>query len=308
MKTEKVIWGLVLVSAGIIALLDNVGLIDFRWGSLWHYWPVFLILAGINMVFARNSSRTGGIVAIVSTTVVLGFLVFAGLTYPGDENRWHFNGDRVGREHRPTEYNFIEAFTAGTRRAELNISGGATSYKIEETTSDLIDARVKQVEGRYSLKKTSRDSVEVLNFSMNERHGEWDMDEDNNEVKLKLNSTPLWDINVKIGAGETDFDLTHFKVQNLTFGGGAASFRAKLGEPESLTNVSVKSGVSDINISVPESVGCQIIIRSGLSSEDFNGFTKQADGTYVTSNFSSSPKKIIINLNGGLSNFEVNRY
>jgi hypothetical protein len=307
MKTEKLVWGLILVSIGTILLLDNLGVIDFYWRVIWHYWPVVLILSGINMVFSRNNTKTGNIAAVLITCVILGFFVFTGLTYQGS-SRW-FNGEsanswRGGR----TQQKFIESIPDGAKKAELNISGGMTSYKLEETTSNLLEAEVKGSAGRYSLQRTSRDSVEVLNFTMKKHSGGWDMDGDDNDIHLKLNATPVWDIHMKVGAGETDFDLSPYKIQNLTFDGGASSFKVKLGEPEILTTVTVKSGVSETEISIPRTVGCQIKIKSGMSSQDFDEFTKQADGTYTTDGFSSASKKIIINLNGGLSDFEVKRY
>ncbi|HCN83039.1 MAG TPA: hypothetical protein DIT07_05375 [Sphingobacteriaceae bacterium] len=306
MKTEKLVWGLILVSIGTILLLDNLGVIDFYWRVIWHYWPVVLILSGINMVFSRNHSKIGNIAAVLITCVILGFLVYSGLSYSNGD-RWYNNDFGRPWHGNRTDQTFIESFPAGTGKAELNISGGMTSYKLEETTSNLMEAHVKGSSGIYSLQKTSRDSIEVLNFSMKKHHEGWNMDGDN-DVSLKLNTAPLWNINLKMGAGETDFDLTPFKVQNLTFDGGAASFKVKLGEPETMTTVTIKSGVSEIDISIPQTVGCQIKIKSGLSSQDFHGFNKQADGTYTTDNFSSSSKKIIINLNGGLSDFEVKRY
>lgn len=306
MKTEKLVWGLILVSLGGILLLDNLGVIDFYWRGVWHYWPVVLILSGINMVFSRNNSKTGSLVAIGITTVILGFLVYSGLNYEGGD-RWYNNDN--GRPWRNHKYNqtFAEAFPSGTKKAELNISGGMTSYKLHETTSNLFEANVDGSSVSYSLRKTSHDSIEVLNFNMKKHNGGWDMDGDN-DVRLKLNTEPVWNINLKMGAGEMDFDLSPYKVQNLTFDGGAASFKAKLGEPESITTVNVKSGVSETDISIPHSVGCQIRIKSGMSSHDFDGFNKQDDGSYTTDNFTSADKKIIINLNGGLSDFEVKRY
>lgn len=306
MKTEKIVWGIILVSIGTILLLDNLGIIDFYWRVIWHYWPVVLILSGINMVFSRNNSKIGSAAAVGITCVILGFLVFTGLTYQG-QDRW-FNGEyRRSWKGARSEQTFIESIPAGTTKAELNISGGMTSFKLEETTSNLIEAEVKSFTGMYSLKKTSRDSLQVLNLSMKKHSGGWDMDGEN-DIRIKLNTTPVWKIHMKMGAGETDFDLTPYKVEDLTFDGGAASFKVKLGEPETITTVSVKSGVSETDISIPRSVGCQIKVKSGMSSQDFDEFTKQPDGTYTTDGFSSATKKIIINLNGGLSDFEVKRY
>jgi hypothetical protein len=102
--------------------------------------------------------------------------------------------------------------------------------------------------------------------------------------------------------------LTPYKVSSLRFEGGAASFEAKIGSLEPLTNVTVETGVANIEIEVPTESGCRIVVDSGLSSKDFIGFIKQSDGTYETSNYSTATNKINISLKGGLSSFEVRKY
>lgn len=310
MKSEKIVWGLTLVFVGSILLLDNFGVIDFYWRSLWHFWPLILILVGLNMVFAYAKNTAAGKAGIILLTcVILAFIGYMGINR--EQSVDIFMGD--------TEYeepigvgevsNFSEAYRAGIERAELNIKGGATQYQLNETSEQLFEAEVKRSFGQYSLEKISRDSVEVLNFRMNSKNKDLQLDElDANKVDLRLNPNPIWDINIELGAGETDFDLSAFKVARLRIKGGAAAFDVKLGMPVNQTEVEVKAGMAEVKLSVPEDAGCQIVVAGGLTGKDFEGFTKQADGSYTTANFNSSAKKIIIQMKGGLSDFEVSRY
>jgi hypothetical protein len=123
-----------------------------------------------------------------------------------------------------------------------------------------------------------------------------------------MNNIPVWDIKIEMGAGEAIFDLSNYKVKKLVFEGGAASFEAKLGSQLPITEVVVETGVANIEIEVPESSGCRIVVDSGLSSKDFIGFIEQSDGTYETSNYDTAANKINISLKGGLSSFEVTKY
>ena len=129
-----------------------------------------------------------------------------------------------------------------------------------------------------------------------------------NEAELSLNILPVWDINLKIGAGEVKFDLSSFKVKNINFEGGAASVEAKIGTMQDTAQVAVKTGAAEVKLLVPKSSGCKINVSSGLSSNSFEGFTKQGDGSYTTPNFMSASKKIIINFKGGLSDYSVKQY
>jgi hypothetical protein len=320
MKTEKVIWGLILIFIGAVFLLNNFGVINFYWGSVWRFWPIIFILIGANMLFSRLNGSTGSILSVSLTLVALIFLGYQGTREPEhrmgrswfkfDHDDWDSDSDTAGNEANGTASNtFTELYSGNIKRAELNIKGGATSYRLDDTTSNLFNAEVKQNHGNYTLEKTSRDSVEILNFRMRNKKQKWNMDDmDGNEVNIELNANPVWDINVEMGAGETNFDLTQYKVSNLQLNGGAASFKVKLPVPVTTTNVTVETGVAEVDIKVPQASACRITVESGLSSKDFSGFEKQADGSYQTSNYNTSAKKIQIQLKGGLSSFEVSRY
>lgn len=314
MKSEKVVWGLTLVFVGTILLLDNFGVIDFYWRSVWHFWPMILILIGLNMVFAYSKNTTAGKTAIiVITCLVLGFIGYVGISRPQDSVgfwSWTYTDDddqadagSVGTSR------FSEAYDARMQRVELHIEGGATRYSLRETGTDLFEAEVQRSFGQYRLEKITRDSVEVLNFKMNGKNKNLDLDElDANEVDMRLNVNPIWDISVELGAGEANFDLSAFKVERLSLQGGAAAFDVKLGMPLRQTEVQVKAGMAEVKLAVPQDAGCQIVVKGGLTGKDFDGFTKQADGSYLTPNYTTAAKKITIYMKGGMSDFEVNRY
>ncbi|MGF1922670.1 MAG: hypothetical protein ACQUHE_00715 [Bacteroidia bacterium] len=115
-------------------------------------------------------------------------------------------------------------------------------------------------------------------------------------------------MNVFIGAGEVDFDLSNYKVRTFNIDGGMASIDVKIGDMLAITDVNMQLGMADITIKIPKGSGCRIKTKTGLSSKDFDGFNKLENGTYETANYQSSSKKIFINLDGGLSDFKVKRY
>lgn len=313
MKTEKIVWGMILIFIGTIFLLDNFNVIDFYWGSVWRFWPVIFILIGANMLLSRfgNKKVVPAIVAGI-TFVSLALIGYQGSRPNHNDRGWmnfkYDSDDRDSDSSRNSPSYFIEPY-GGAKKVELRIQGGATSFKLQDTTSSLFEADVKRQFARYTLTKSIKDSVEVLNFRMRSGKQKWNLDEmEGNETNLRMNLSPVWDIRVEMGAGEAIFDLRPYKVSSLRFEGGAASFEAKIGTLEPLTNVTVETGVANVEIEVPTESGCRIVVESGLSSKDFIGFIKQADGTYETSNYSTAANKINISLKGGLSSFEVRKY
>lgn len=328
MKNDKLIPGLVLVLIGLAFLLDNFGYISFHWGNIWHLWPIFLIIGGVNLVFAHNRSPLATVLKV--GVVLLGFaLLFFGnfdngFGFPFWRYNFHHNrnynkdnddndddSDSSGIVKVEGNSNFVLPYTADAQFAQLNISGGGTKYTLSDTTNQLFKADTKEFRGKYEFAHHNNGSTYILDFSMKDHKGHFDWDTDDNKTNsadFKLNTSPIWDIDVETGATKLDFDLSKFKIRSLKLSGGAASFDVKLGQPLANTNVDVSTGVSEVEISIPENAACDIKSDSGLSSTTFDGFTKQGDGHYQTSGFDGAKNKIYITMSGGISDFKVHRY
>lgn len=331
MRSDKLMTGLVLVLIGVAYLLAHFGYADIHWMNFWRLWPIFLVIAGVNLIFANNKSGMATAIKAIVLVGGLAVILFAdagsryfweprNFRYNLDEKGWHRNDndddddDDNGRDIVKVEgnSNFKYNYSPDIKIAQLNIIGGGASYKLSDTTStELFSAQTKEFLNRYEFTNSKTDSLAVLNFKMRDRHGKnnfnWNSDHAN-EADFKLNTLPVWDIYVKTGAAELNFDLSKFKVRKLDINGGAASFTVKLGQPLATTNVEVSTGVSEINLKVPEGAACSITTDSGLSSTDINGFTKVGDNRYETPGFASAKNKMYIKMKGGISDFNVSKY
>jgi hypothetical protein len=309
MKSEKIVWGITLVFVGSILLLDNFDVIDFYWRSVWHFWPLILILSGLNLVFGKaKQSPAGKALVILLTCVVLGAVAYVGSTRSNHNANWFFNNDEeLSASDTNQVRTFSETYNPAIPNAALTIEGGATVYELKEATSQLFEAEVNQSYGQYTLTKSSTDSLDKVQFKMHD--SSWNLKKSNaNKAVLRLNPNPIWSIQLDMGAGKADFDLSAYKLAALTIEGGAAAFEVKLGQPLTLTTVSVDTGVADVKVSIPENAACQIEYEGGLTSKSFEGFDKKRDGLYESANYAAAATKIHIKLNGGLSSFKVNRY
>jgi hypothetical protein len=325
MKLNRILWGIILLFVGGVLLLENFDVITFYWRNVWGFWPVFLIIAGVNILFNRNSSQLGNMISIGIVVLTLSFLFYRG-QQPPENSGWFGNNFRrdldINLDDRDNDddddgddadsgkmMHFSEPFNSdSSKKVVLKISGGGTSFKLDGNTDSLITASVDDARGNFSLKKESTDTVQNLTFKMQGNKGHWNMGEGSSDVRFKLNKFPVWDIAMNMGAGEADFDLSAYKIRTLRFDGGAVALDFKIGDLLPITDVIVKTGVADVKIRIPESAGCRIKSKTGLSSKDFTGFTKLENGTYETPNYASSTKKIFISFDGGLSSFEVSRY
>ena len=338
MRNDKLIPGLILVLIGGVILLDNFGYIDFDWGDIWHLWPLFLIIAGVNLVFANNRSPVATVLKI--SVVIIGFIFllfafgnmgsrFGYSAYHGWHHHNRDNDDNSDSDDNDDDdddtagtkgivkiesnKNFTVPYDVNAKIAQLNISGGGTKYILNDTTNQLFKADTKEHYGDYEFSHHNNGSTYVLDFDLKDKKGHsfnLDMGDDkSNSATFRLNTNPLWDIDVEAGAMDLNFDLTKFKIRTLKLDGGAAAFQVKLGQPViGDSNIKVSTGMASVNIDIPQAAACQIITDSGLSSNSFDGFTKKGDGNYETPGFDSAKNKIIINIDGGLSSFNVTRY
>lgn len=315
MKADRIIWGIILLFVGSVLLLENFDVIDFYWRSVWRFWPIFLIIAGVNVLFSKNKSQLAGYISIAVLVVTLGFLFYRGQQKP-DKNSWvteefkdldFEDGDRSAAQRLMLSEPYTDTLS---KAILLNISGGGTSFDLDGGTDSLIIADVQGRKPNFSLVKMVKDSLTTLTLKMQDKNGKgkWSLNGAGNDVDLRLNKIPEWNINMNMGAGEVNFDLSDYRVRKFKFDGGAAALDIKIGALLPITDVFVKTGVADVKIKVPKASGCRIQSKTGLSARDFSGFTKLADGSYETPNYKTSIQKIFINLDGGLSNFEVKQY
>jgi len=322
MRNDKIIPGLVLVLIGAAFLLNNFGYIHFHWINILHLWPLFLVMAGINLVFAHN--RTAWATILKIAVIVGGFALILFGDFGNRLNFWpHFNysyhnddndndddddSDSTGNAVKMHANGSFDApYNADVKFARLNISGGGTTYTLNEVTGQLFEATTNGSNNRYELLQHQDDSTSVLDFRMRNHHG-FNFDSEKNAATIRLNPNPEWKIDVETGATDLNFDLSKFKIRELKISGGAASFKVKMGQPLVLTDIDISTGVSSVEIDIPQNAACSVETDSGLSSNNFDGFNKTDDNTFETPGYSAARNKIHIHISGGLSDFKVRRY
>lgn len=322
MKKDKIIPGLILVGIGAFLLLRNAGVLNLHvhWENFLFLWPVFLVIGGVNLILAHN--RTIWAQAIKTLVLIGGICLLLFGNFGNRYNFWpgvFFHVDRDNDDDNDNhgtitkmqgDGSFTEAYHPKAKVAQLNITGGGTVYNLSDTTNQQFEAFTKETAATYELSRTDQDSVFVLNFDMKKgSHFDWNSHNNKaNTAEFKLNANPEWEINVEAGATKLDFDLQKFKIRSLEINGGAASFNVTLGQPLAETKVDVSTGAAEVRIKIPNGAACSIDTDSGLSSNHFEGFNKTDDNHYQTANFDSAKNKIIIHLDGGISDFKVSRY
>lgn len=309
MNLGKASLGLIVIFVGVFILLNNLGIVNFSWSAVIYFWPILIILAGINILLPKRIE--GQLLSIMATIIVLLFFAYQGLT-AGNSSSFLSNFREIENTVKSGEVVFLsEDYNEEITEAKLKITGGALEYTIKETSAKLIDIETYSSVSRFLLSRSRQDGNAVgLQFS---QQGDKKFTRKGlkarSKANIRLNPNPIWDIELEIGAGVANLDLTAFKVRKLEIEGGVSSIKVKMGMPvEALSKIDFEGGVSSLEIDVPAEAGCIIYTESALSSLNFPGFTKQEDGSYQSHNYVNASKRIEIKLENGLSSISINRY
>ena len=306
MKTSNIFWGVFFISIGGLVLLGNITDLNFTWNSAWKFWPMVLILIGVSILVKNEIGK--GIVAGLAA-LVLALTLYASISATTNliDNDFEINlGDEVAVFD--TTY-FSQEYSDSIKTASLNFSGGAGGFKMLTPTDKLLDFRTEGVRENFNLERNDLDSHSDINFEMKSNHSiKLGKNNYKNNVELSLNSNPEWDLNFDVGAASLDLDLTQYKVNKLDIDMGAAALNVKFGDLADVTRFKLDAGASDIDILIPDSVGCEIKSDAALSSRNYEGFTKLNNDIYRSENFDKFSKKIYIDIDCGVSSIDVKTY
>ena len=307
MSYRKIFWGLLLVIIGVLFILKNTGVLFFSWHTMWHLWPVILILWGISLIPVKDWIKLA-----LSVGTVLITLLAVQIYAPKDDNNWEFewndNRHRDNNQDEVTSYNNVmsENFDSLTKYAELKLNIGVGNFQIKDSTDKLIEVKHDNDKANYSMTAKAEDSLTRIELSLEK--GDFDKGNVRKNVVMKLNPVPTWDLDLNVGAAEVDFDLSGFKTRNVKIQGGASDIVLKLGAILPLSDVKLEAGAASITVKIPESAGCEIVSNTFMSSKNFKGFNKIGKQLYQTPNYAASKNKIKIDLQAGVASVDVERY
>jgi len=277
--------GLILVVLGILFLLENLGVVSAGiWGIIWRFWPVLIILIGLNILWGRR--HPGAMLAI--TAVLLVAVVIAGVLIQRNQGTgmtsFSYPLQAVERSDVTVEFGAGDVVLGSLPADSLNLVEGAGSQRV---SSDL------RTSGSSAILRLSTQS----NFPFA-----------GSAFRLEANLTqriPI-ELTIKSGASRNNLDLTQLKVTRLRVETGASDVDLKMPAAAGVVDASVKAGVADISISIPQGVAARITTSGGLSTfrVDTARFPR-SDGYYQSADYSTATNRIDLRVDVGLATVDV---
>jgi len=78
----SVVWGVMLLSGGIMLLLNTMGMVPWNvWEYIWQFWPVIFIFMGIQVILGNGALAS--VVLFAASVIVFGLVGIAALDHAG---------------------------------------------------------------------------------------------------------------------------------------------------------------------------------------------------------------------------------
>ena len=302
-RPPSVFWPLVLISAGVLLLLTNLGYLPWEsWNLVWRLWPVLLVALGIDVLIGRRS-MFGAIVSGLLILLLIGgaiVLVLFAQNIPGLTELAQPPAVRV----RHIEYPLggVESATVtidwtsmpghlGALHDSPNLIVGDIAYR-GELTFDV------------DVQNDRADVVLDSHFSGPQfwpsSFGNWE----DYRWDVELSPNVSLDLTLDVGSGSCDLDLSDLQISDLFLDVGSGSVDLAL-PADSTFEARIDGGSGSLGIALPESVGARVVLDSGSGSFHPGGRfrlvegERNDDGVWETDDFDSAEYTIDLSIDQG---------
>ncbi len=289
------VWGILLLFLGIIFLLQNLDVLPWGlWGTLWHFWPVLIIIIGASILLRYHN------VWLVSALVLALLFACLGMTV------WQYGAS-------PPAEKITNAYSeplASLEQAQIEIDFSAGSLSMNSLPSGSLNF----VEAGSSTR--NRDKGMTVDFSRQDSEGElhlslergrwqfWSKGENSWQVRFNRN-IPLT-LDVKSAASNVNLDLSQLQITELDMDVDLGNHMVKVPSSAGSVRAYIDADLSNLEIIVPDGVAVKLMADADLSvlKVDENRFPRKGD-YYVSQDFASAKNRIELELDCDLSRVQV---
>jgi hypothetical protein len=297
-RTSGLTWAIILIGAGVALLLQNMGVIQIDWLYVVNFWPVLLILAGLDFLLGRRSFVGGLLTAAIGLAIVAGILWLA--TGPANLSGWatSLQGNTVTRE--------VQTELGGADALEADLNLGVTN-----TTIDAHGDPEYALQGEYTTDE--RINLDVT-YEVNDGTGDLRLEERGldqfpgpgyiGEMDLSLTDAVPIDLSVDSGIGATTLDLMNLTITALYVNAGVGSTDITLGNGSYTADIN--AGVGELSIELPKDAAVRLELDGGLGSTHFpDRFEQIDDSTWETPGYNTATEQIVLQVDTGVGDFTI---
>lgn len=297
-RRPSLFWPIILIGIGVIFLLNNLGYIHGNpWTIIWQFWPVLLIVIGLDILFGRRSA-VGSLISAALALAVVGFVIWLLVAAPAINLPGINFGGELKQERIDHLLNNIQ-----TANVKLDFSTGDNRLYPLGDSGQLIEGdishygtlrfNVDESGDRADVRLDTEGSVNLFGFAAPER---WE---------VGLNQRVTYELEVNLGAGQADLDLTRFKLSGGQIDLGVGSAEMQLPSAGKFT-LHIKGGVGSLKIIAPREIALRAEVNTGIGSFNNNSRLRSiGEDVYETEGFRSADNAITLIVDVGVGSVTI---
>ncbi len=254
-------WPTVLIGVGLIWLLVNMGIIaPISVGTILQFWPLILIVLGLDILFSRSYAWVGSLVGILAVGGLVAFLIL----------QPHVAGTPIPST---TAESSVQNFTApldDSSSVTYNLETASEPvylYALNESSSQLIDANLNHLGTiNFNVTGTSSKLVDLSETSNASDWFTWTFPNVNLKWNVGMTKRIPADIKLDGGSGSINADLEGMQVRSLTANLGSGSSTFQLPQSDQAQALDMNSGSGSVNLTLPAETDVTLRLQSGSGS------------------------------------------
>lgn len=289
--------------------MHNLEIIDFNFWATIKYWPLLIILVGINLI-AQNKTY-GSYIKIGCNVLFLGWILYVGMSAP--TTSWTerlYNSKHVNtyqdHEGEPLLHAVSQPFDSRIKESVLEFTGGVSKFKIQtKDGADLVAAKSETNDMGMHMETSQNETQQkvVIHAKPMSRRNKAEA------VLIDLHPDVLWKLDLSFGAANIEGSLSDLRFKNIEINTGASNMSLTLGTPKvGISKIDIATGASKIHFRIPKDAAVKVEYTSILSKNSFEGFETNESGVAKTANYEEAKDKFDIGLEGAANNFTISRY
>ena len=252
-KRVSLFWPVILIGAGVILLLRNLGYLPaFNWSILLKLWPLVLVVIGLDLLFGYKAPWAGGLIGLLTVAAAVTFLLYSpalGVKAP--------EGIKTEVVSSPLENTTSVKYYLDTSYAPVTINALSGSTDLVSATivhRGQVNFDVKGGADKIVTLSTTTEADTWLSFDLGLGGQKWD---------IGLNPDAQTTIDLLGGSGALDLDLEGIALEALRADLGSGASKILLPSSQKLYEVEIESGSGSVDLNLAEKSDINLTLSSG---------------------------------------------
>ena len=299
--------GLTVVVIGLILLGQMLGVLGWQvWLNILRLWPLLLVALGLEVI--GKGMRSDAVRMLGNLVIVAGLLYGALVMAPtsGWPLVWADEGEAA-------PFALTAAHEAGVSEGTARIDGGVGDFSL--TGGNALATAEGSAPSAPEFDATTTGETADVRIDSGSQH--WWPSASGSVLDVTLDRAVTWDLQVNAGVSTFEVDLRDLPVSDLSFDAGVSDGTLVLGPSDAAgtgdgVEARINTGVSSLEIRVPNGDSARVSVKSGLSTVNFDGTWDRSgdEGSRVwtSQGFSDSGAYWDIEIQAGVGSIKVTYY